>query len=243
MGNLTETEILDNFNNLLSIIEKTFSGERKEKLLKLFNDLGDRIAISPASGTNYFHLASPGGLVIHTLNVIQNSLKIYKIWQEMSSDLSGYTKEDLVFCALVHDIGKVGNLIEDNYIPNDSKWHIENRGEIYKQNPNIPYFDHSDRSLWILNQYGIKMSEYEFIAIYAHDGMYKEKNKIYLTQFAEDKIPQCNLVFILQQADYMSYRIEYEQYRKNKNKKVTKEEKKDKIKELENKFDDIFNNK
>ena len=84
------------------------------------------------------------------------------------------------------------------------------------------------------------MTENEFIAIYSHDGMFKEKNKTYLTQFAEDKIPKCNMVLILSQADYMSYRIEYEQYRMDKNKKVTKEEKKDKLKELEDKFDKLF---
>lgn len=238
----TDEEILVNFEKIETIIEKLISGDRQDKLKKLFSDLGERFAIAPASGTNYFHCAFPGGLVVHTLNVIKFAIKIYDLWAENGANVSGYNKSDLIFCALVHDLGKIGNHSEDMYIMNgsDRRWYIENRGEIYMQNPNIPYFKHADRTIWMLNQYGITLTENEFIAISCHDGMFEESNKPYLTQYSEDKLPKCNLVFILGQADFMAFRIEQEQFLMNKNKKETKEEKKDKLKELEEKFDVLF---
>ena len=56
----------------------------------------------------------------------------------MSADMSGYTKEELIFFALNHDIGKMGFPGEGNetYIPNDSEWHRKNMGRMYKVNPN-----------------------------------------------------------------------------------------------------------
>ena len=179
---------------------------------------------------------------MHTLNVINAALKLYNLWIEMGADVSGYTKEELIFCALVHDLGKIGNLDQDLFVINDDAWKIKNRGEIYKGNPELPVMEHSDRTIWLLNQYGIKITETEFIAIYTHDGMFHEKNKYYLSRFGEENQPKSNLCYIIQQADFMSYRIEFEQYRMTKGEKPVKK-KKDlvKIKEIENKFDELFN--
>lgn len=246
MKNVSELEIQYNFDKLISIIEKTFSGDRKEKLLKLFNDISNKFAMTPASGVAYFHLAYPGGLVLHTLNVLFSALKLYNLWSEVGADMSGYTKDELIFCAIVHDLGKIGNLKEDHYIVQDKQWYIENRKEYYKSNPNIQRFEHSHRSIWILNQYEIKMSEQEFIAIMIHDGLYLDSNKSYFVQYAEENVLKTNLSLILHQADFMSYRIEYEQYRSEQNKSVKNSQIKknqndeDKIKNLEKNFEDIF---
>ena len=35
MKNLTEQQLLDNYQKLVSIVEETFEGERKENLLKM----------------------------------------------------------------------------------------------------------------------------------------------------------------------------------------------------------------
>ena len=39
MKQLTETQLLDNWNKLLQLIEDTFEGERKEKLLECISSL------------------------------------------------------------------------------------------------------------------------------------------------------------------------------------------------------------
>ena len=54
---LTAEEISKNWNNLLEIIETEFSGDRKEKLLNLYNKYEDRISIAPASSVDHYHNA------------------------------------------------------------------------------------------------------------------------------------------------------------------------------------------
>ena len=74
-----------------------------------------------------------------------------------------FSKETLIFVALHHDLGKVGNDTDSWYIPNDSQWHIENQGKIYKTNPDMHFMNINDRTIWLLNHYGIKISEEELL--------------------------------------------------------------------------------
>ena len=46
---LTEQQIQDNYLDLRTIINNTFSGERLEKLNKRYDDLEDRMVVAPAS--------------------------------------------------------------------------------------------------------------------------------------------------------------------------------------------------
>ena len=65
-------------------------------------------------------------------NVIKCAKKVYELWTDMEADMSGYTKEELIFTALNHDIGKMGFPGEGNeiYQPNDSEWHRKNLGKV-----------------------------------------------------------------------------------------------------------------
>ena len=55
--------------------------------------------------------------------------------------------KNLIFAALHHDLGKVGDLDKDYYIPQDSEWHRKNRGEIFKHNPKLQYMTVTDRAI------------------------------------------------------------------------------------------------
>lgn len=221
---LTAEEINSNYNKILAIADKNFSEPRKEKIKFLLDDLGERFSLTPASGVKHYHGAFPGGLIVHTLGVIKMAVQLYELWNLNGSDVSGYTQEELIFSCMFHDLGKVGDEREEYFIPNKSEWHIKNQGKIYEHNPNIVSMTVPDRSLYMLQSYGIPITQQEFIAIKTHDGLFDEGNKYYWSPRNEHGLFETNLPIIVHQADYMSYRIELENMWSNQEVSIDKEE-------------------
>lgn len=218
MKKLNAEQIQDNYQQIMNIIDRVFTDERKDGLNRMFTELGEKFMFAPASSIKYFHNAFPGGLCEHTLNVIRVSNKLYDLWKLEGAAISDFELSNLIFCALVHDIGKVGNHDQDFYVTNDSEWHQKNRGMIYKLNPEIVNMRHEERTIWLLNYYGIKISENEYISIIVHSGPGTESNKFYYDNFTEEKHLKSELPYILHTADFIAWRIEYNDYKKNKTK-------------------------
>ena len=162
-------------------------------------------------------------------------------------DVTDVLKNVLVFAALHHDLGKVGDLDNDYNIPQDSDWHRTNRGEIYKHNPDLQYMKVPDRGLWLLQHYGGKVTDKEYIGIKLTDGLYDEANTAYLKSYNPDFNLRSNMAYILHQADMMATHIEFDQWKRgNKTSKdiapkvpKTKDEAK-KVDNLKSKFDELF---
>jgi len=209
---LTEDNILQNWNDLKSVINN-FEEERKESLNLMYDKLADRMMLAPASGIVHYHNCFAGGYVEHVLRVIKCAKHVHALWREMGAE-QNYTEDELVFSALNHDLGKIGDMNNDYYIPNPSEWHRKNQGKIYKFNPELDYMSVPDRSLFLLAQNGIKYSYNEAIAIRLHDGMYDDANTQYLKTFNTDKEIKSNLPTILHHADHMASRIEHDNYKK-----------------------------
>jgi|TARA_R110000868_G_scaffold257061_3_gene514163 hypothetical protein len=214
MKQLTEEQILENWNKLIKLIEDTFEGERKDKLLEMYKYFEDRMSVAPASGKAAYHNAMVGGYVEHVLHVTDCAVKIKNLW-ESERAMINFTEEELIFAALHHDLGKVGDLTEDYYIPQDSEWHRKNRGEIFKHNPNLQYMTVTDRAIFILNHFGIKMSEWEYIGLRLTDGLYEDANKTYLMSYNPDWSLKSNIAYILHQADMMATHIESDEWERN----------------------------
>ena len=210
--NLTPEQIQENWDKLIDIVETTFEGERKDKLLKMYDYFKDRAMFAPASGVVYYHNAWPGGYVDHILNITEYSKKIYQLWKTAGAHTDEYTEESGVFCALHHDLGKLGDLTEDYYVPNESEWHRINQGKMYEYNDKLHYMTVTDRAVWLLNHFGIEMTQIEYLALRLTDGMYEDANKGYLMGFGEGKNLKSNLPLILHQADMMATRLEKERY-------------------------------
>jgi hypothetical protein len=210
--NLTAEQIQENYEKLIKIIESHFTGSRKDNLLKMYEFFEDRIAIAPASGLVHYHNAWPGGYVDHVVRVVEGALSLYDLWESMGSTFN-YTKEELVFSALNHDLGKVGDIENDYYIPETNEWQIKNRGILYMPNKNITHMSVPDRTLWLLQHFNIKYSQNEMIAIMIHDGMYDEANAKYFKTWGPEKTLRTNLPILLHHADHMATRIEYENWK------------------------------
>jgi hypothetical protein len=126
------------------------------------------------------------------------------------ADMSTFTTEELVFSALNHDLGKMGDEENESYIPQDDKWRKEKLGEDYKFNTQVPFASVPDRGLFLLQSHGIQYTFNEMLAIQTHDGLYDPANEKYLKSFMPETKPRTSLPFILHQADMMAARVEFE---------------------------------
>ena len=133
---INEEKILENRNWIHDCINTWISSPRKEKLIEFYTKFDDRLTMMPASHKKEYHSAFPGGYYSHVRLVIECALKVNKVWEEMGVDKSTYTIEELIFSALNHDLGKMGNEENESYIPQTDKWRQEKLGEDYMFNDN-----------------------------------------------------------------------------------------------------------
>jgi hypothetical protein len=237
---LTAEQIQDNWGSFLSIIDSHIPGTRGSQLKSFYEQYAERIMLMPASHKKEYHNAFPGGYVDHVLRVVQCALKLHQVWEEMGVDTSTYTIEELVFAALNHDLGKVGDEQNESYVPQTDQWRKEKLGEDYTFNNKLAFASVPDRGLFLLQQHGVVYSFNEMIAIQTHDGLYDEGNKKYLMTWSPEQKPRTALPFIVHQADLMAARIEFEKEwlpkfkngidSKRTNFSINKEEKKTPIK-------------
>lgn len=205
----TDEQLEQSYNQFIKILNKYFTGERLEKLLFMYSEdeLGGNLMLSPASGNKGFHNAYDGGYIDHIFNVCKNAIKVKELFVSAGGKID-FTDEELLFAALHHDLGKLGIKGELHYIPNDSKWHIENKGEYYKRNPNVTFMSITDRTFFTLNHYGIQYNEKEYFGIKLTDGMFDEDNEKYYRTYDTSKFLKYTIQYILHWADYMSTIVE-----------------------------------
>jgi len=169
--------------------------------------LGGNLTVSPASGNAGYHNCYPGGYIDPIFNVCRNALKVKQFFTDMGGK-PDFTDAELIFCALHHDIGKLGTKENMHYIPNDSDWHVKNKGDVYKKNPELTYMTITDRTFFTLQHYGIVISEAEYFGIKLTDGLYDEDNQKYLKVFDPTKRMRFKIPYVMHWADHMSTVVE-----------------------------------
>ena len=209
MKKLTPKQIQHNWELLMGSIRDNITGDRKDKVLAMYEYFKERMILAPASGRDYYHNAYPGGYVEHVLHIMKFAKQVAELWKKGGANIN-FTDEELIFSAMHHDFGKVGDVNHDYYIPQDSEWHRNNRGEIYKHNPELQYMSVPDRALWLLQHFDIKVTDKEYIGIKLTDGLYDDSNKSYYMSYNPDWSLRSNLPYILHQADMMASKIEYD---------------------------------
>jgi hypothetical protein len=211
---LTEQQIQENYEYFIGLIQKNFIGERREKLLKLYaeENFGLRLATTPASGKVHFHYAHIGGYIQHVVNVERASRGVAKLYAMLNGTLD-FTDEERTFAALHHDLGKLGDETGEYYVPQTEQWFIDKRGEVFKHNPKVQFWNVTDRAHYILQRANIPMTWKEFLAIKLSDGLYDESNGFYLKTFNPDQELKTNLPYIIHAADFLSCHAEHDQWR------------------------------
>jgi len=153
---------------------KTFPDDRYDRVQHMMDTkIGEYYFTAPASSRESHHCAWPGGLVEHSLNVVAS---LWRLAKDLCPDR--WPKHKLAFVGLFHDLGKVGDGEVERYVPHPSQWHRE-RGNIYEINPEMPFMEHADGSIYILQKYGVTLDFDEYVAIRTHDGQYHPNNTSY----------------------------------------------------------------
>ena len=174
--------------------------ETYEKLCNRFSDdslnnlleaLGERLILCPAS-TRLEQVGSyPGGLIQHSLHVTANMRKLKKAYE---SDIQ---VNSILKVGLLHDLGKVGDTTNDYFVEQDSDWHREKLGQMYKYNEDLNKMSTSHRTLYLLQHFGVTLTKDEWIAIQLAQGSHFEENRFYVGH-------EPTLALLLQQAKQMS---------------------------------------
>ena len=206
----SEKQILDNWEVFLNNIEVHISEERKSLLLDFYKKFEDRLVLMPAAHKREYHNAFPGGYIDHVNRVVRCALKQCSLWEEEGADMTTFTVEELVFSAINHDLGKMGDSDHESYIPQTDKWRKDKLGEDYMFNKALAFASVPDRGLFLLQEHNIKYTFNEMVAIQTHDGLYDPANEKYLKAWSPEQKPRTSLPFILHQADMMAARIEFE---------------------------------
>lgn len=127
-----------------------------------------------APASTKFHGAYPGGLCEHSLNVARYvmllSETVYCAEGKMGMDLNS-----AVFCALLHDVCKVGLYRETSRRQKepDGRWQ-EIRAYEYDKTA-LP-MGHGEKSVYIIQREGMRLTDEEALAIRWHMGAYRDKN-------------------------------------------------------------------
>jgi len=210
---LTAEEIQLNWEKHIKIINHYLPKERAEKVNTMLEKLSDIYIMAPASGKTWYHNAFPGGYVDHVNRVVEYSLKQHHMYRDMGGT-TNYTEEQLVFSALFHDLGKLGDGEQPNYIPQTDKWRQDKLSEKYLNNPDLDFMLIQDRSLYLLQKFGIECDQQEFIAIRVHDGVFDKANEAYFFSHQESSRQKTNMVSILHTADFLASKVEYDIWKK-----------------------------
>ncbi len=208
---LTAEQIQSNWEVFLDNIKVYIPGNRGEQLLNFYKRYEERIILMPAAHKKEYHSAFPGGYVDHVNRVVRCALKQYDLWGSEGCDMTTFTKEELVFSAINHDLGKMGDKDHEAYIPQTDQWRKDKLGEDYMFNKKLAFCSVPDRGLFLLQQHDISYTFNEMITIQTHDGLYDNANEKYLKAFMPEQKPRTSLPYILHQADLMAARIEFEQ--------------------------------
>lgn len=196
-----EEKVTKNYERFMEFVEQD---SRSAEIKKLFEILHDELIAAPASGKTYFHNCFPGGYLDHVLRVIDNAIRLSPLYKEMGGEID-FTKQELIFSAMMHDLGKLGTEEGPYYVDSDD-WQ-KKRGEYYTQNRNIQYFKAPERGLMMLQKHGITITEKEWLAIRLSDGMYDEGAKSYLMNYSPYAM-KTSLPYIVHWSDHMASQIE-----------------------------------
>ena len=210
---LSAENISKNYEKHLKIID-TYIGDRKDSIKSMISSLEDIYVMAPASGKTWYHNAFPGGYVDHVNRVVEYAVKQSRLYAEMGGTVD-FSEEELVFAALFHDLGKIGDGESPNYIPQTDKWRQDKLSEMYTYNPDLDFMLIPDRSLFILQKFGIKVSKNEFLAIRCHDGVFDRANEAYFFSNVESSRQKTSIISVLHSADFLASKVEYDMWKRN----------------------------
>ena len=75
--------------------------------------------------------------------------------------------------------------------------------------------DYTDRSLFILQKFGIQVDQKEFLGIRCHDGVFDKANEAYFFSNVESSRQKTALISVLHTGDFLASKVEYDIWKNN----------------------------
>ena len=146
-------------------------------LESLFDQLGERIIMTPSTRFVHETGCEPGGMIYTSMQVAKTAMKLVEAY---NFDMS--LKRSIIKVALLHDLGKIGDLEHDWLLPQDNGWYRDKHGAHYKFNDadGVQKMSVSHRTLYLLQHFGVKLSRDEWLAIQLANGFHFEENRWYV---------------------------------------------------------------
>lgn len=206
--------IAEQHARFLSIIEKLWKEEdppRHDALMRMYTDFEDRLLTAPASSKIHFHNAYPGGYLDHILHVIDTARGVVALYKKVGGAID-FTMSELIFAAMHHDLGKLGDDTGPYYLPEyDQYWH--RKGARYRYNDALQTMPMHNRTLYVLNLYGVKYTANELLGMKMADGLFDEGNKSMF--LGNDVYPhKTSIGYVVHWADWMAAMAEKDEMRK-----------------------------
>ena len=168
-----------------SILSKVLSKKEQDSLEGC--DI-TRLALCPR-GLTESEGGNPGGLVSFSLEVALTGKSMANFYD--------VEPKSIVKVSLLHELGRMGHLFDEGkslYLDQESSWHQEKLGQFYKYNDSCPKMNIGHRTLWMLNELGIKLTYDEWVSIAVSQGLHLQENAFY----GSSKLPK--LALLLQSA-------------------------------------------
>ncbi len=165
---------VDKIQSNWATYEKLCGKLSDDNLNNLLEAVGERLVMSPASPKEDQYGCYPGGLIEHSLDVTI-------MMRTLNKALGSKVPTDSVLkVGLLHDVGKIGDLETDYFVEQDSSWHREKLGQLYKYNEDLEKMSTSHRTLYLLQHFGVVLSKDEWLAIQLAQGSHFEENRFYV---------------------------------------------------------------
>ena len=239
-------QIQSNYKELNDIVQKYFDKEQANNIRLMFEHFEDRIIEAPASGRPNYHNCFPGGWLDHTLRVIESSLKMKEHFISLGVEVTA-DDSDIILAAMFHDLGKLGDLDEPYYKLQTDDWRRKKLNEFYTHNNTMENLSVTDRALWLLQHFNIKVSTEVWKAIKMSDGMFDAGNESYYRTSSDSR----NILhYIVHFGDWSATVAEKQHYIQGNVEKLEKIEETKKefnkknmsVDDMKNEFDKLFAN-
>lgn len=163
VGTTTEEEKKEKRTETKKEIEDLLRSTKREGIDELLNFLEEQGFYDAPASTQY-HGSEEGALAEHSLNV-------YKVASAMAKTFHYKNTESIIICALLHDVGKMGQFGKPLYVPNILKSGQQSESKPYQHNKDLLDLPHEVTSIVEVSKY-IELTEDEQLAIAWHNGLY-----------------------------------------------------------------------
>ena len=178
---------MNNKELFTSLLRSTNRQGIEEVLIELEN-----ISFFEAPASRKDHLAYPGGLLQHSLNVYNVSMMLYNQLKALKPDLE-IQEESIIIASLLHDVCKA-----DRYTMTDNGTYVKNY--------NFPV-GHGEKSVILLLKWGLELTNDEMLAIRWHmGGWHVPNNEEQQTDYVH-AVESCPLVTLIHTADTLASKI------------------------------------